>query len=283
MIMPFLELFDETLDINSTENYELSVQVSFDRVSFCILDTVRNKFVMIRSFDAEDNKYFNAPKIDEILHNDDFLTKRYKRVSCVLPSPKFTLVPSPLYDPGKKDEYFTFNHNLEEGNVVLADRLTDPDSFLVFSVSRSISELMNSYYPGAHLHHQIKLLVDNTSPVRKSVKGNYIHIHIERDFFNLIVFKDNSLKFCNSFAYRNISDILYYVLNAFKNLGIRQEETLHLSGSTEKYDDLSSSFSLYVRNIRFAEPSGNFTFSYVFNDLELHRFINLFTVVNCES
>ena len=58
--MPFLELFDETLDINSTENYELSVQVSPEGLSFCILDSIRNKFVLIRSFEAEENKYFNA-------------------------------------------------------------------------------------------------------------------------------------------------------------------------------------------------------------------------------
>ena len=54
--MPFLELFDETLDINSTENYELSIQVSPDGLSFCLLDSVRNKFVLFRSFGAEDNK-----------------------------------------------------------------------------------------------------------------------------------------------------------------------------------------------------------------------------------
>ena len=48
--MPFLELFDETLDINSTENYELSVQVSPDGFPFCLLDTIRNKYVLLRSF-----------------------------------------------------------------------------------------------------------------------------------------------------------------------------------------------------------------------------------------
>jgi hypothetical protein len=126
------------------------------------------------------------------------------------------------------------------------------------------------------------LLLDHSNVSRRSVTGNYICLHIERDFFNLIVFKDNVLRFCNSFTYRNISDILYFVLNSFKNLDIKQEETIYFSGLTEKYDDLSSSLSLYVRNIRFAEPSGNFTFSYVFNDTELHRFINLFTLANCE-
>jgi hypothetical protein len=191
-------------------------------------------------------------------------------------------VPAPLYDPGKKDEYFTFNHILEEDKVILADRTINPDAFIVFSVSKSLSELLKKIYPSAHLHHHIKILLDYTSSSRKSLNGNYIHVHVERDFFNLIIYNNNILKFCNSFFYRNISDILYYVLNAFRNLDIKQEETLYFSGLTEKYDDLSSSFSLYIRNIKFAEPSGNFTFSYVFNDMELHRFINLFTALNCE-
>jgi hypothetical protein len=235
---------------------------------------------MIRSFGAEENKYFNADKISDLLRNDDFLTKRYKKVKYVMPSPKFTLVPAPLYDPGKKVEYFTFNHNLEEYNIILADKTNDPDAFIVYSVSKSISEVMNSFYPGVYPHHHLKILLDHTSLTRKSIIGNYIHVHVERDFFNLIVFNNNILKFCNSFAYRNISDILYYVLNTFKNLDIKQEETINFSGLTEKYDDLSSSFSLYIRNIKFAKPSGNFTFSYVFNDTELHRFINLFNVAN---
>jgi hypothetical protein len=280
--MPFLELFDETLDINATENYELSIQVSPDGLSFCLLDSIRNKFVLIRSFEPEENKYFNTDKISELLRKDDFLTRRYKKVNFITPSPKFTLVPAPLYDPGKKDEYFKFNHNLEKNNIVMVNKANDPDAFLVFSVSKTICDLLNGFYPGAHPYHQIKLLLDHISSFKKSVNGNYIHIHVERDFFNLILFNNNVLKFCNSFTYRNISDILYYVLNVFKKLDIKQEETIYFSGLTEKYDDLSSGFSLYIRNIKFAEPSGNFTFSYVFNDMELHRFLNLFNLVNCE-
>ncbi len=280
--MPFLELFDETLDINSTENYELSIQISTQGLSFCLLDSIRNKYVLIRSFDAEENKYFNTDKLIDIISKDDFLTKHYKKVNLVMPSPKFTLVPAPLYDPGKKNEYFTFNHNLEEGNIVQVNKITDPDAFLVFSESKAIIDLMANFYAGVHPCHNIKLLLDHTSLCRKSSNGNYLHIHIERDFFNLIIFKNNILEFCNAFNYRNISDILYYVLNVFKKLDIKQEETINLSGLTEKYDDLSSAFSLYIRNIKFAEPFGNFTFSYVFNDTELHRFLNLFSVANCE-
>jgi hypothetical protein len=280
--MPFLELFDETLDINSTENYELSVQVSQDSFSFCLLDTIRNKFVLIRSFEPEENKYFNTDKVNEIIGKDDFLTRRYRKVNLVMPSLKFTIVPASLFDPGKKDEYFTFNHVASDDNIIISNKLNDPEAFLVFSVSRPVVDLFHSYHPGVLPCHQTKPLLNHISHSRKSVNGNYIHIHVEREFFNLIIFDHNLMKFCNSFRYRNITDILYFALNVFRNLGINQEETIHLSGLTEKYDDLSSNFSIYVRNIIFAEPAGNFTFSYVFNDTALHRFLNLFTVVNCE-
>jgi hypothetical protein len=280
--MPFLELFDETLDINSTENYELAIQLSPDGLSYCLLDTIRNKFVLLRAFEPEENKYFNAVKVKEIISKDDFLTKRYKKVSVITPTPKFTLVPSPLFDPGKKDEYYTFNHTLDEDSIIISNKLSDPDLFFVFSLSKQFSDLISELYPGVHPWHHIKSLFDHIFHLRKSVNGNYIHIHVEREYFNLVIFNNNQLKFCNTYIYRNISDILFFVLNVFKKLDIKQEETIFLSGLTEKYDDLSSNFSIYVRNIKFAEPTGKFTFSYVFGDADLHRFLNLFNAVNCE-
>jgi hypothetical protein len=280
--MPFLELFDETLDINSTENYELALQVSPDELSFCLLDTIRNKFVLIRSFKPEDNKYFSIDALRELINNDDFLKKNYKKVSVVVPSAKFTIVPAPLFDPGKKEEYYTFNHQKDGDDYIFANKLADPDAFIVFAVNRQLHELVNTYYRGVNPVHHLRPLFNQISHLRKSETDNYIHLHIERDYFNLIIFSNNTLKYCNTYNYRNISDILYYVLNVFKKLDIRQEETIYFSGLTEKYDDISSNFSMYIRNIKFAGPVGNFTFSYVFNDTELHKFLNLFTIVNCE-
>jgi hypothetical protein len=279
--MPFLELFDETLDINSTENYELSVQGSPDGLAYSVLDTIRNKFIMIRAFEPDDNKYFSTTNISELINKDDFLSKRYKRVNIIMPSRKFTLVPTALYDPGKKEEYFNLNHSNDDNDIVNTNKIEEPDSYLVFSIRSSFNELFTGFYPGIFPVHHLKPLLDHISRASKSAHGKYIHLHVERDYFNLIVSDSNSLLFCNAFSYRNISDIMYYVLNVLKKLGISQEETIFLSGYTEKYDDLSSGIAMYVRSVKFAEPSGKFTFSYVFNDLELQRYLCLFSVVNC--
>ncbi|MCU0462600.1 MAG: DUF3822 family protein [Bacteroidales bacterium] len=280
--MPFLELFDETLDINSTENYELSVQISPDGFAFCLLDAIRNKYVLIRSTEPDDNKYFTADNISELITKDDFLTRKYKKVNVVMPSPKFTLVPAPLFDPGKKEEYFTFNLNRDDNEVIAANRVTDPDAYSVFSVAKTLYEIPGHFWPATYPFHHTKPLLNQLSHSSKSIDGHYLHVHVEKEFFNIFVYNRGTLKFSNTFNYRNVSDMLYYVLNVFKTMGISNDETLCFSGSTGKYDDIWSGFSMYLRNMKFIEPSGTFTFSYVFNDLELHRFINLFSVSSCE-
>lgn len=280
-MMKSIELFDETLDINSTENYELGIQASPDGFCFCLLDTLRNKFVLIRAFEPDDNKYYNSENIKDFINRDDFLQQKYKKTWIVLPSSKFTVVPAPLFDPAKKDEYFRFNHQVDSNEIILSNRTNDPDLYIIYAFPRPILEIAKGFYPGVHPCSHLSPLLDHISRERRNVHGNYIHIHIERDFFNLIIFEGNNFVFSNTFRYRNISDILYYVLNVFEKLSIKQEETIHLSGMAERYDDLTSAFSIYIRSVKFAEPRGNFTFSYVFNDIELHRYLNLFSVFNC--
>jgi hypothetical protein len=237
--MPFLELLDETLDINSTENYELSVQISPDCFAFCILDTLRNKYVLFRSNDP-DNKYFTPESINEIITKDDFLTRKYKKVNVVMPSPKFTLVPAPLFDPGKKDEYFTFNLNRDGNDIISSNRVTDPDAWSVFSVTKSFYEIPLHFWPSVYPFHHTKPLLNLLSHKSKSIEGHYLHIHVEKEFFNIFVYSHGSLRLSNTFSYRNISDMLYYVLNIFKTMNISHDETLHFSGNTGKYDDIWS-------------------------------------------
>lgn len=280
--MPFLELFDETLDINSTDNYELSLQMSQDDLSFCILDSIRNKYVLIRSFEPEENKYFNAGEIEDFIKKDDFLGRTFRKTRLVTPGPKSTLVPSPLYDPARSDDYFTLNYTKNDNEEILSNKIDDPDSYLLFTSQISNNEVIRALFPGVQQYHHLIPLLRHISGEMKKSGGHYIHVHVEREYFNLLIFDHNSLLLCNSYMYRDTSDILYYVMNAFKKMVIKNEETIHFSGLTRKLSDLSSGFLTYVRNISFAVPSGNFTFSYVFSEIDLHRYINLLTLANCE-
>jgi len=280
--MPLKELFDETLDINATQNYELTVEMEAHSLSFCILDGIRNKFIMFRSYVPDNHKKFTPDQLREIMYKDDFLGKSYRAIRAILPSSRFTMIPTALYDPGKKEEYFGFNHPAEESSIILTDRLSDPDSWLLFSVFRPFSEIISEKWSLVVPQHHLRPLFCQVNQERKHYSGFYIHAHIEPDFFNLLIFGENTLLLANSYQYRNATDIMYHILNAFRIIGIKQEETIVLSGHTDRFDDLSSNLMMYIRNVKFINFSGSQTFSYVFNDIPVHRYINLFSAGNCE-
>jgi hypothetical protein len=279
--MPNRELFDETLDINSTANYDLSIEVSLDGLSFCLLDSIRNKFVLLRSFVSEDDKKLKTEQIEDLINKDDFLNRSFKSIKIVMPSERCTLIPAPLFDPAHKDEYFLFNHVPEENNVLLNNKVANPDSYIVFSVSKPLHALINEKFPSAIIMHHLKPLLTSAHINRLFPTGKYIQLHIEKDFFNLLILSEKKLQFCNTFAYRNVSDIIYFVMYTFNNLSISQEETLYMSGLVEHFDELYTNISDYVRVIKFSEPAGSSTFSYVFNEIGLHQFINLFNASHC--
>ena len=142
-----------------------------------------------------------------------------------MPSPKFTLVPDPLFDPAKKEEYFTLNLVKEENETIISNKIPEPPVYLVFSVPSSIYEIAGHFYPLVYPVHHIKPLLNQATYYSKNENVIYLHVHIEKDYFNVLVIEQNNLNFSNTYKYRNISDILYYVLNIFKIL-VRERKSV---------------------------------------------------------
>jgi hypothetical protein len=165
--------------------------------------------------------------------------------------------------------------------VILNNKITDPDSYIVYGLPRELHGIIGNSWPEVYPNHHLKPLLEHIRLKRKTHEANYIHAHFEYDFFTLIYFNNNTLKFCNSFNYRNDSDILYYILNMFRSMDVRQEETIFISGYTDRFGDLLPSLKSYIRTVKVDDPSGDFTFSYVLNEANLTRYINLFNITNC--
>jgi hypothetical protein len=279
--MSFGELFDETLDINSTGNYILSIQANLDGFYFCLLDTLRNKFVLFRSYEPEDGKLFTIDDIRKICSDDDFLVRQYAGVRIVVPTPLSTLVPVQLYNPAGKDDYFRFNHFQNDGETVMANRLVEPEAFLLFSVNSELSGFLSERFGGVITEHHLKPLLSQIMSGRDASAASHLHMHVEKNFINVILINDGDLKLCNSYPYRNTSDLMYYLLYIVKKAGLQSNTTLHVSGQTVRFDEIWSALSEYIRNIKYALPEGKYLYSYLFNEELLHRHFNLFSLVSC--
>jgi hypothetical protein len=236
----------------------------------------------LRSYEPENNSRFDPFRLNEIIKKDDFLIRHYRKTNIITPTSKSTIVPSALFDDSKKGDYLAFNQIHSDGERVLTNKLRDPDVVIIFSLPEGIADILNSTFPGSLLIHQLKPLFQNINTGRRSVGSNNVHVHLEGDYLNMIIFDQNTLKFCNTFHYKTISDIEYYVLYVLKRMNISQVNAVSFSGRLIKQEEVFHVFSNYLSNIRFAAPSGNYTFSYVFNEKELNKFLILFTAASCE-
>ena len=275
------ELFDETLDINSTNNYDISIQVSLNGFSFSLLDTLLNRFVMLREYRLSGKEAEISEEIREIINKDEFLEKPYRRYHIIFSFERNTLVPSGLFDPALKDDYFRLNHPIKEGYVVSNNKLLNPDSVLLFDLRKDLLDLLIQVFPEASLSHQIRPLLNSLYLKTNKRSGKYIQINIEDTYFNIFVITGNELLFFNTFRYRNTSDILYFTFFTFENLNLGKDETLHLSGQIEKNDELYNGLIKYNSSIRFVKPEGSYSMSYIFDNIDIHRYTNLFNIVNC--
>ncbi len=277
-----LELIDETLNINATDNYDLTLELSEEGVSFAVLDLLRDKYVMLRHYPHDDESVTTGRRFAEIIEADDFLMRRYRKVFIIAPSLNATLIPAAVYENGLREDYFRFNFSTADCGVIVSNSLPFPDAVVLFSPSREVTESIPARWREISPWHHTKPLLSHVSTVCRTNDGCYVHIHFEKDFVTVITAEKRNLTFCNSFATSSPQDGAYYLFSVMDRNGIRHDETIFVSGTVEPYGEAHIALLSFAHNVRFASPVIRQSFSYVMNEVQLHRWLNLFTAASCE-
>ncbi len=277
-----LELIDETLDINATDNYDLTLELSEEGVSLAVLDLLRGKYVMLRHYQREDPADGTLRSYNDIIDSDDFLKRKFRKVIIILPTQLFTLVPAPVYEPGLREDYFHFNLNVPEKTVVFSNTLPFPEATVLFSPESNIIDSINMHWHDVAPWHHTRPLIRHVWSACRSSDNCYIHCHFEKSFITLVIMERGKLTFCNSFPVSAATDPAYFLFNVLEKNGISSNETIHLSGTVEPYGEAHLALLNFAPDIKFASPLIRQSFSYVMSEVHLHRWINLFTAAECE-
>lgn len=277
-----LELIDETLDINATDNYDLTLELAEEGVSIAVLDLLRGKYVMLRHYPREVTENDTTRSLEDIIDNDDFLKRHYRKVFIIIPSLLHTLVPSPVYEPRLRDDYFRFNHRLPEAAKIYANTLPFPDAVLLFSSEDPAVDRLLSRWPDVSPWHHTKPLLQHVSAACRTSEDRYIHLHFGKSFITVAIAEKRNLTFCNSFACTTSSDAAYFLFSVLDRKGIKSGETIFVSGSVEPYSEAHIALLNFSPSVKFASPVIRQSLSYVMNEVHLHRWLNLFTAAACE-
>lgn len=280
-----LSFLDETLDINITRSYHLSIQIDLNGFSFCILDTIRNKYVALKYYSFAPDSEDPGKQIRNIFEKDEFLNQEFKGSKLICTSKKSTLIPDPLFNKNNPEDYFSFNHSLNDSeDQILYNRVKNAEAYVVFAVPGFLTSLVQDYLPSIKIFHQSTPLIENIFLNRRNKKDQVtVYMNVAKDMFDIVVIDGKKLNLYNCFSFQDENDLIYFTLYIFEQLKLDPEKTeIMLSGNITKTMKHYEILKKYIRHIRFDTPNTQFTYSYTFNEVPSHTFLNLLNLYTCE-
>jgi len=280
-----IDLVDETFDISQSESYHLSIQIEPDRLSFCVFNTVINKYVVLRNYPLfiTDTQTL-AGECTTVFENDHLLGLKYKSSCYLWVSPRSTLVPAQLFDTGNADLYFSFNHNAFEGEQILYHYVKTADLFTVFSCPETLISLLRNYQPNIRFFHQTAPIIESVIDRMSSSGQRIVALFFYSCYIDIVVAENKKLLFYNTFRINAPEDSVYYLVGVANMFEINLLSTRMLyAGSTKQMPPETDILKNYVNRITEFEPPNAVIYSHYILEPLRKSFINLFNLYGCES
>jgi hypothetical protein len=286
-----IDLIDETFDTAQSESYHLSIQTDTDRLSFCIFNTVINRYVVLRNYSlstGDTNRYISECK--SVFDNDELLRLKYKSSSHLLVSQRCTLVPEHLFADDEADLFLNFNHGTAAGEKALHNHVARAGLYNVFSYPEELIALLKSYQPDIKLFHHatpfLKSVMEPPSVPPLGGGGALVAVSYYSGYLDIGIVENNRLAFYNTFQINAPADSVYYLLVASDLFNIDLKATkLIYSGNNEQTPPEIAILAEYTGGIVSPVPSNDapsVAYSHCIAEPLRKTFINLFNLYWCE-
>ena len=138
------------------------------------------------------------------------MTRPFEKVFFIADSPRFIFIPDAFASTEDNPLYFDFCFPDSEGTLISTD-LPQTGAKILFDLNTEL------FFRKSRLGYTSKM-----------------YVHWETDHIDLFCFNQQGFLLSNSFRIRHINDGIYYLLNAWKQLGFHAgEDELSLSGDHE--------------------------------------------------
>ncbi len=245
--------------VESTDKYhKLSIQVSLNGLSFCVVDSIANTIAKSRSvnFGKELSPFELQNELKEVLREEQVMEYQFTEVVVIHRNTLFSLVPKSLFVEEEMPNYLKYNAK------ILANDLIDFDEISGF-------EVVNVYVPFVNINNYIydlfgefEYLHNGTVLIRALLNSHsngqepVCYVHVAENQMDIVVLSQKKLLLYNSFKYRTKEDFLYYLLFTLEQLSLPVDSVkLRLFGDIEEGDEIYEICYEYIHHIAIYLPS----------------------------
>ncbi len=248
---------------NSLENFnKLSIQVSLNGLSFCVLDTIGNSILKSDRLVFEKNlSPFELQKnLEQLFKTHNLGSSQFSEVVVVHSNSLFSFVPKSLFDVNELANYLKFNTKILANDHIAYDELDNYDIVNVYVPFVNINNYVFDLFGEFEYKHNGTVLVQALLNNSGANKEPICYVHFEGQQMDITIIAQKKLLLYNSFTITSKEDFMYYLLFTLEQLKLDTESTkLQLFGSIEEGDDLYNLCYKYIKDISlFIPPVGSY-------------------------
>lgn len=237
--------------------HKLSIQVSLNGLSFCVLDTIANTLSLSHShkFDGPASPYELHREVRQQLREQGALDFTFTEVIAIHRNTLFCLVPQPLFDPGNLANYLKFNAKILATDHLDYDLIQGLEISNVYVPFANVNNYLYDLFGEFVFKHSGTVLLETLYKLPSSRQGTLCYLHLAESQMDLAVFSSKKLLFFNSFAVGSPQDILYFLLFTLEQLDLDVDALkLRLLGEVEEGDPVYELCSEYLENVSLFVP-----------------------------
>ncbi|AIZ42165.1 DUF3822 family protein [Cellulophaga baltica] len=244
---------------NSELSYKkLSIQISLNGLSFCVLDSVENSIIKQEhiSFKEEVIPFQLLKNLKETLEKFEITKMSFSNITVIHRNPLFTLVPKALFDPEELPNYLKFNAKILANDQIAYDEIKNYDIVNIYVPFTNVNNYIYELFGEFEYKHSGTILIESLLNNFTAGKEPICYAHITEQQVDITVIANKNLVFYNSFIFETKDDFIYYILFTIEQLKLDTETIkLRLFGSIEEGDELYNLIFTYVRNVDVFIPS----------------------------
>ena len=243
---------DASLDLEKTYEYILSIQVRLNGFSFSISSNRENKIVAFKTTNLKiSSSSLISRRFKEWVETEELLQKPFKKISIVVFSNKYTLIPEHYSRDELKREIprllFEENGELE----VAENSISKLKIRLIFALPTGLNRVITELIGVCEIVHPIKIILNNL-PAPKNKIG-LVLLFDTKDFY-ITLFDEGKVLLTNNFKMAHANDVVYFVLTTLKQMGFLPGETeLFITEAINEFPDIEKYLQPYFTEIKKLE------------------------------
>ena len=168
--------------------------------------------------------------LEEAVFSQPVLTRAFAKVYFIADSPRYTFIPEAFASAEDNPLYFGFCFPDSDGTVVAAE-LPHTGVQQLFDLDTELASFVRRTFDRPVILHRLAPMCEYF--YRKSRLGYNakLYVHWSQESIDFFAFNPQGFLLANSFAIHHMNDGIYYILNAWKQLGFNPtDDELSLSG-----------------------------------------------------